>query len=136
MDKIYQNLGAVREYDFNIWGNGRGELTLTAYELTYCNGKITGTNTEHYFSLEIPMDDEHASVIAHLVGEDWRDHDWTDFDDWCGEETLREGEPPKLITDFLDELTAYVPDEEHDWRFREGRTYTCAVCGVDREEEE
>ena len=80
MTTVYQNLGAVREYDFNIWCQGDGLMKLTAYELTYCNGKITGTNTEQYTTLDVPMDTEHHDVVSFLLDgyTDWQDDNWTD----------------------------------------------------------
>ena len=38
--KVLQDLGAVNEYDYNLWASDNSVLRLTAYELTYCeNGK-------------------------------------------------------------------------------------------------
>ena len=131
---VYQNLGAVREYDFNIWASDNSTLRLTAYELTYCNGKVTGTNTEQYVTLDVPMDTEHHDVVAFLLDgyKDWQDENWTDHDEWTGETELRRDGVPKMVTDFLDELTAYVPDEQHDFsKLDSEQDFTCRSCGIE-----
>jgi hypothetical protein len=141
--KVLQDLGAVNEYDYNLWASDNSVLRLTAYELTYCeNGKtVTGTNHEQYVTLEIPLTEENGEVVAYLLDtEDWRDQDWTDFDDWVGRDHLTAGVPPKMITDFLDSLTAYVPDVQHDWRIVPDETKSvmeriskCEACGIEYE---
>ena len=138
--RVLQDLGAVREYDYNLWTDDDLVLRLTAYELLYCeNGKtITGTNTEQFVTLEIPMNKRNGELVSHLLGEGWENDDHTDFDEWVGLDQLTAGNPPKELTDFLDGLTAYVPDVQHDWRTVPDesksimeRVSRCEACGIE-----
>jgi hypothetical protein len=131
----------VNEYDYNVWCSDDGVLRLTAYELLYCeNGQIAvGTNHEACVSLSVPMTDKNREVITHLLKtDDWQGQDWTDFDEWVGRDELTAGVPPKMITEFLDDLTAYVPDVAHDWTSVLDGTENdltaprkCRVCGIE-----
>ena len=102
----------TKDYDLNIYSDG-SSVGIYAYELRYDRETETyQTNSSNYHRLGFEIaDPDNANVIAFLLRDyKWQDQDWTDYDTWEDPDDYRK-HAPKVIEDFMNQLTEYEAEE-------------------------
>lgn len=100
---------ARADYDYNIWSQDAGSLTLTAYRQYYdaSDDNWIRTDTSKYLSITFKFP-EHTREIEYLLqGLYVNNYPLTDYDYWVDNPFLFCNNAPPLIAKFLDELPKY-----------------------------
>jgi len=125
--KLIDELGLESDYDYNVWSDADGSITLTAYELSFAGwpkAENIQTNSSNYHSItfKAPQD---ITEIEYLLGDLYvNQYPLTDYDDWVGLGFLTRDKVPARIGRFLIDLPEYTPvvneydREEESWKQR------------------
>ena len=126
--QLIRELGLESAYDFNVWSQANGELTLTAYELSFAGAfgfhKNVQTNNSKYHSITFTAPKDIAE-IEYLLDDMYVNHyPLTDYDEWVGLDFVTRDKVPARIARFITDLPEYTPvvneydREEESWKQR------------------
>lgn len=125
--QLIRELGLESAYDFNVWSNGDGEITLTAYELSFVGAlgfNNIQTNNSRYHSITFTAPED-IKEIEYLLDDLYVNHyPLTDYDDWVGLDFITRDKAPARIARFIIDLPEYTPvvheydREEESWKQR------------------
>ena len=129
--KLMDELGLESDYDFNVWSDEDGKLTLTAYELEFVDGVDPAniqTNTSEYHSITFTAPEDLTEIEYLLEDLYVNRYPLTDYDEWTDLGSLTRDKVPARIGKFLFELPQYTP-AINKWD-REAKTWKRVPLGI------
>lgn len=98
------------KYDYNVWSDSAGSLTLTAYQQYYdaSDGNWIRTNTvDNYQSITYTFPEDLKSIEFLLKDLYVNQYPLTDYDDWVNNPWLFFDDAPDDVWSFLHSLPDY-----------------------------
>ena len=125
--QLVRELGLDSAYDFNVWSQADGNITLTAYELSFVGAygpSNIQTNSSRYHSITFTAPED-IKEIEYLLDDLYVNHyPLTDYDDWVALDFITRDKAPARIARFIIDLPEYTPvvheydREEESWKQR------------------
>ena len=125
--QLIRELGLDSAYDFNVWSQEDGSITLTAYELSFVGAygpSNIQTNSSRYHSITFTAPED-IKEIEYLLDDLYINHyPLTDYDDWVALDFITRDKAPARIARFIIDLPEYTPvvheydREEESWKQR------------------
>lgn len=125
--QLIRELGLDSAYDFNVWSQEDGSITLTAYELSFVGAygpSNIQTNSSRYHSITFTAPED-IKEIEYLLDDLYVNHyPLTDYDDWVALDFITRDKAPARIARFIIDLPEYTPvvheydREEESWKQR------------------
>jgi len=125
--QLIRELGLDSAYDFNVWSQADGSITLTAYELSFVGAygpSNIQTNSSRYHSITFTAPED-IKEIEYLLDDLYVNHyPLTDYDDWVALDFITRDKAPARIARFIIDLPEYTPvvheydREEESWKQR------------------
>jgi hypothetical protein len=125
--QLIRELGLESAYDFNVWSQEDGSITLTAYELSFVGAygpSNIQTNSSRYHSITFTAPED-IKEIEYLLDDLYVNHyPLTDYDDWVALDFITRDKAPARIARFIIDLPEYTPvvheydREEESWKQR------------------
>jgi hypothetical protein len=125
--QLVRELGLDSAYDFNVWSQADGSITLTAYELSFVGAygpSNIQTNSSRYHSITFTAPED-IKEIEYLLDDLYVNHyPLTDYDDWVALDFITRDKAPARIARFIIDLPEYTPvvheydREEESWKQR------------------
>lgn len=125
--QLIRELGLESAYDFNVWSQADGSITLTAYELSFVGAygpSNIQTNSSRYHSITFTAPED-IKEIEYLLDDLYVNHyPLTDYDDWVALDFITRDKAPARIARFIIDLPEYTPvvheydREEESWKQR------------------